>query len=220
MKLIETIDNINNGIFDYIANEGYFDFINVNNAYSLDVEYYYGRSGNKLISPLYENIINKTMSEETATSLVCSLLKDKYGDKWTRLYNAIVQSTYSPNSNYDMLEEETPNITKESTTKQNSKIETQDTNNQNNNTYGFNTINAIPTNEISNISNNIVNGKAEDNYINLNEKETGKVERVKKGIIGVTNQKLLKEEIDLRRWNFFEEIYKDIDDMLVLKVYE
>lgn len=43
----------------------------------------------------------------------------------------------------------------------------------------------------------------------------------RKGNIGVTtNQKLLTDEHELWKWNFFEQVFKDIDTVLALKIYD
>ena len=60
-KLINTIEeDLSNGIFITIYNKHIFDWLSQNDAQNLDIEYYYNRSGEKYISPLFDKLIKSS----------------------------------------------------------------------------------------------------------------------------------------------------------------
>ena len=87
----------------------------------LDAEYLGNHSGNKETSPLIDDFIETNYEEEIQHPLVltseqrgllANIVANKFANKWTRLY-AIMLAEYNPIENYSMVEEETPDITKQ-----------------------------------------------------------------------------------------------------------
>lgn len=132
------------------------------------------------------------------TALVNSIgypLVMKYADKWNKLLKTI-QLEYNPIHNYDMEENE----------KVNTYLETTD--NTDTSTYGFNSSSESPT------------GKSENSVTVDGDWDNNKRNLTRKGNIGVTtSQQMIEAEIKLRQYNVLEQMFEDINSMLVLSVY-
>lgn len=103
------------------------------------------------------------------------------------------------------------------------------------NTYGFNSTSAVNSDDTdttssntSSTSNDITTTDNSTNSIdgttNITEDNTSNnievMHSVKKGNIGVMiYPSMLKAELDVRKWNFFETVFTDIDSILTLQVY-
>lgn len=119
----------------------------------------------------------------------------KYGRKWDGLCSAFLLE-YNPIHNYDMEEDE----------KYNTYLETSD--NTDNYTNGFNSSTASPTDKSENTV--TVDGDWDNNKRNLK----------RSGNIGVTTtQKMLQEEIEIKRYNILNEMFEDIASELTLSIY-
>ena len=86
------------------------------NAATLDIEYIGNWSGDKTVSPLIDKMIEQNENETNPLVLtsaqkvvLATLIRNKYANKWTRLY-AVMNAEYNPIENYSMVEEETPDI--------------------------------------------------------------------------------------------------------------
>lgn len=149
---------------------------------------------------LYLHSGEKTISpllEHSSLDKVASIIVSKFGDKWNRLYDAFITSAYNPIENYSMTEIE----------KTNSKVKV--TSSGKSGTYGFNSDASVPTGESS--TETTSEGNADDNRREL----------TRSGNIGVTtSQQMLQSEIDLRKWNFTEMMYEDVDSICTLSIYE
>lgn len=223
-KLIDTIDFstfFNTGaIFTKIqTTTGQpFEWLSNNLALMLDKILYLERSGDKWLSPFYERLL--ALKEDGKIDDVLKVIADtlitKYSNKWNKLYTAYHQQ-YDPLENYNMEEVETPDIVKERTKNESTKITT--TNSSENATHGFNSALAVPVNEGE--SSSVVEGDSDDNEVNESETETGTRELARHGNIGVTtSQQMLESEIKLRNaYNFIDGIMRDVDECMCLLIY-
>jgi hypothetical protein len=135
--------------------------------------------------------------EHSALDKVASIIVSKFGDKWNRLYDAFITQTYNPLNNYSMTEIE----------KTNSKVKV--TSSGKSGTYGFNSDASVPTGESS--TETTSEGNADDNNREL----------TRSGNIGVTtSQQMLQSELDLRKWNFANMLYDDVDSICCLCIYD
>ena len=202
MKLIETIDLTTfnyTGIFQTIASfesNPLSDFINTTNSKSLDDIYYLEHSGDKEISYSYSRYLDLEESEIIASALtyIATNIVTRFKDKWTKEYQALISSSYNPLHNYDMSEETHRNI--------------DISNSSYGNVFGFNTSSSdgVPSEK----SGTTTEGEAENNY-DTHERS---------GNIGVTTtQKLIEEELELRKHNFYDMIMNDIDTSLCNAIY-
>lgn len=229
---------VTGGIFKTIYDLEYFDFLTENLARDLDYELIFNKCGDREISSLLLNIYNAWIDDKIDDWLevMASIIYNKFKNKWDKLYTLIYQSQYNPIHNYDMEEIETPDITKTETpniqknsiTKQN--IDTTSTNNTDNtdNIYGFNSSTSVPLNESNNTNSQNVTANADNNFTDTTENETGTRTHTetgnrtltRSGNIGVTTtQKMMKEEIDLRQYNLFNEILNDVCQLMTRKIY-
>lgn len=186
-KLKDLIKDDTDGLFHHIQRLGFFQWLTESMASDLDTEYLYLRSGDKSISPLLEH---------SSLDKIASIIVSKFGDKWNRLYDAFITSSYNPLENYSMKETE----------KTNSKVKV--TSSGKSGTYGFNSDDSVPTGESS--TETTSEGNADDNNREL----------TRSGNIGVTtSQQMLESELELRKWNFTEMMYEDVDSLCTLSIY-
>lgn len=196
MKLYKTINvYIDNGIFSLLQPK--FNWMSVEDAKNLDLDYYLNH-GQRSISPLYEQLINQQANNQDFNALnkLADIIYLKFKDKWNRIYDAYIKSTYNALENYSMTEVE----------KTNTKVTSTD--NTKGGSYGFNSDVSVPVNDSNSTS--VVEGNGEDN----------KRELTRSGNIGVTtSQQMLESELQLRKYNFYEELYKDVNSVVTLSIY-
>ena len=196
MKLYKTINvYIDDGIFTLLQPK--FDWMSVEDAKTLDLDYYLNH-GQRSISPLYEQLINQQANNEAFNALnkLVDIIYLKFKDKWNRIYDTYIKSTYNALENYSMTEVE-KNATKVTST-----------DNTKGGSYGFNSDVSVPVNDSNSTS--VVEGNGEDN----------KRELTRSGNIGVTtSQQMLESELQLRKYNFYEELFKDVNSVATLSIY-
>ena len=196
MKLYKTINvYIDDGIFSLLQPK--FEWMSVEDAKTLDLDYYLNH-GQRSISPLYEQLINQQANnvDFNALNKLVDIIYLKFKDKWNRIYDSYIKSTYNALENYSMVEVE----------KTNTKVTSTD--NTKGGSYGFNSDVSVPVNDSNSTS--VVEGKGEDN----------KRELTRSGNIGVTSsQQMLEQELQLRKYNFYEELFKDVNSVVTLSIY-
>lgn len=232
--LSDTIDPIldGDGIFEAIRRNNGDNFAGITSetAVNDDIEYYYNHSGQKRISPMYRKFIALQTDGKINSALdsMAAVALSKFKDKWVKTYNALL-TEYKPLENYSMIEEETPNLIHTETPNikhsidrsVNSKVSTTSSND----IYGFNRDeDAVPANSAKTTT----EGDSNDNKEITSDVESGtrvnsdtgnrKLER--SGNIGVTtSQQMLKEEIDVRAYILLNEMFKDLDTLMVNPLY-
>ena len=200
------------GIFHQLATNEVFEFINVDNQEELDLDYYLSHSGNKYISNLYDNILNK-YPEEDSLIYISKIIENRFKNKWDRVYKALVEDEYNALENYSMVEVETPDLEDHRVTKLDQDI----TNEVNTNDYGFNSNDPVPTSH--NV--NKITGSGDNNKTDEVVNRTGTRTLTRSGNIGVTtSQQMLESEIKLRAlYNMRDIIFTDVDKVLCLSIY-
>ena len=189
------IKMLNIQVFSYLVTSGEINFITQEQASELDEEYRYGHSANKPISPYMDNMI-AIHGEEEALTRAYKKVAIHFKDKWTRLYNAYVQEHYNPLENYSATETE----------EYQTKVETDTT--TDGDAYGFGSDDASPLSKTT--IHNTTSSDPEHNTRHL----------TRSGNIGVTtSQQMLQSEIDLRKWDFYASLFRDIDSVLALDIY-
>lgn len=204
----------NKGIFDYIQNPPWGDEIE---SSQLNLEYFGNHSGAKTISPLVRKMLNDGVLEDSSRQSLALLISAKFRANWTKLWEAF-NADYNPVHNYDMTED----IQKDG--------ENKDTNNLGDKTthgrtttdtmshYGYDSAVEQPSDKDvmqEGGSTNVAHTGTVDYHIDEHTvtKRTGN--------IGVTtSQQMIEAEIALRRRNFFDGVYADVDSVLALKVYD
>lgn len=207
MKIIETlttqqkIDLISGsvvGIFPYIiqSTDAFFD-----KQYPICLGYYLNRSGEKTISPTYTKILELVSlaenNDKTSDEIIGKLIREKFIEKWTRIYNTLLASQYDAINNKEFTETKTGNNqNKDTYNSQNAKVgtdtdtitfDTMVTNDgnsavketttrndtENNSTYGFNSSIAVPTSDNTDTSSETLTASADDNTTHNQETKTG-----------------------------------------------
>lgn len=103
MILQETINSpIDNGIFKLLKDK--FSWLTSENVIALNMSYYFGHSGSKEITPLYENLL-ENYSQEDALAYMANIVYVTYGKSWDKIYQAL-EEEYNPIHNYNMSESE------------------------------------------------------------------------------------------------------------------
>ncbi len=169
-----------------------------------------------------------------------STIYNRFGAKWIKIYNALNEE-YNPLENYSMSETRTPNLT-ETRTPNITHVETRTPNithtenasttsstDVENGVYGFNSTNSNPsTDSQGSQTDSIERTDVETGSETRNNTETGTETKkntgtetlTRSGNIGVTSsQQLLESELELRKYDFYQMIYNDIDSILCLKIY-
>jgi hypothetical protein len=191
------------GIFSKLSNYD-VPWKNTVESKTLDIAYHGGYSGNKIISPLLENMLTDgSLSDDSANMIAMSIVAI-CGTNWSKLWDTL-NFEYNPIENYSMTETET--ATGESTNKGTATA----TSTGNNATYGFNSTDAVNADK----SDGTNTETTENAVANLNNREL-----TRSGNIGVTtSQQMIQSERDLWNWYFYDIVFKDVDNMLTLSIY-
>lgn len=189
-----------NGIFNALST--YHSWMD---ATLMDYEYYYNHSGDKIAS-------NLVVAFGNDFSKITSIIENRFGKQWDRLH-ATLTMEYNPIENYNMSESTTIESSKEGTINDTSNTNTTTTGNLK--TYGYNSDIATPTDSNDGTS---VGQASATNISTGTETTTNTINR--SGNIGVTtSQQLIQSERDLYLWDFYEQIYIDVDKVLTLPIY-
>ena len=160
----------------------------------------------------------------TISTLVYAMFKTQ----WIKLWETM-NPNYEPLTNYKMTEDETgnntytrtPNLTRKHTGTNND--EGSSTLNTQNNLWGFNSESSIPSDmqdgtNTANITSTRDLTDTETGTDVTSGDNTRKLTRT--GNIGTnTFQNLLQQERNLWMYNFFEQIFKDVDSVLTIPIY-
>ena len=181
---------------------------------ALDIEYFGNHSGLKESSPIIEKMTSwpdDTQITPVELSRLHAIIKNKFLLSWQKIYDAMI-TDYKPLENYNMTEITTPRV--ETVRKENTDITV--TNNANGNVYGFNSVDPVPASVSGGTSHTVGN----ENANRITESKTGNDTLTRSGNIGtLTTQRMLQEERTLWLWDYFRQIFSDIDSVLCLDIY-
>lgn len=175
-------------------------------------EEYYVHSSNKLLSPICRKWVNDAVDLTAFINKIAGALIMRFGKNWTDIWNAYFVAQYNPLENYSMEEKETPYLIDATTIN----TETDLTNTQKNKVYGFNSASPVGDSE----SEVTTKGDKTKNETKSTTSHTGNRTLVRAGNIGVTtSQQMLQSELDLRRLDYWEMVFKDIDRLLCRTIW-
>lgn len=183
----------------------------------LDIDYVYRWSGYKSISPLIRHLLgdNSTFNDSAYTTLA-GIIWNMYGTAWTKKYDALV-TEYNPLENYNMVEHEDNEIVDDALTNvAGSAANNSSSMTSSHSVYGYNSNSATPS-ETDSVSTD------QSTNMDTNYDNTRTIDRdlTRSGNIGVTtSQQMLESELKLRAYKFFEEVYKDVDHIVALPIYD
>lgn len=204
----------NKGIFEYFPDPPWKDAIS---SVELNLEYFGNISGSKGISPLVSKMLTDGILEDSSRQALALLISSKFKVNWTRLWNAEV-AVYDPVHNYDMHEEGTRTGNNRNESQSTDVTQHGRSNTSRYSHYGFNSQSSNPSDE---------DVTTEGGTTNLNR--NGSVDYTinegttlhRYGNIGVTtNQQMIEAERSIRMWNYFNSVYKDIDSVLAIRIYD
>ena len=177
---------------------------------------YFSERLDKYISP-YFNLLWDTFEESTTvvSAYLMQEVANKYAYKWYKIALALT-TNYKPLENYDMEEIRTPDLQEDITRNEEKDVNVHQ--DSESGIYGFNSTDSNPT--ATGTGDTHTTGASAKNEIVDSKTNTGTETLTRHGNIGVTtSQQMLESEIKLRQYNFIEEVYKDIDSVLCLKMY-
>lgn len=183
----------------------------------LDIDYIYRWSGYKSISPLVKHVLgNNTTMPSSGYTTLAGIVWAHFGIPWTKAYNAIV-AEYNPIENYDMVEEEDSTITDDADTRVTGSATDNTTSVEStHNVYGYNSSSASPSE-----SDSTSTGTKTDLDTKYDNERGIDRTLTRHGNIGVTtSQQMIESELKLRAFKFFERVFKDIDTLLALPIYD
>lgn len=189
-----------------------------------DLEYFLGYSGNKFASPFLLNLLRYEGTDIVTPAIrvqIAEVIKSKFETKWNILYTNIFNNEeYQPLNNYNIKQVETPDMvyTKNETTKfMNTRSITDSTDDG---IYGFNSSTASLSDTTTKTSTITDTQDPDDNLVEEERKENGTRTTERSGINGNnTQQELAMKEIELRKHNFYDIVYQDLDTVLCLSIY-
>lgn len=199
--------------------------------------YYFSKSGNKLISTLLHNTIEYNNDDgvinQLGKNIISNIINSKYGKKWIDLYNLYAKEyDFDKPFNITFSEESTDTLTSSEsnvsnrTTNDTNVNETKNSNeNTDNSRYGFNSSNAVPTDKTTTSytdktentynSSNVDNRTNTYNRTNPKSRDTSRV-----GNIGNTTiQELVKQEREKLMYQLWDTICLDLDSVLTRSKY-
>lgn len=215
------------------------------NAVDLDYLYFGNHSGSKYCAPLVKALMVDGSISDASRLTLAGVILSKYLGNWRRLWNTYV-AEYDPLDNFhirnersfmsasgeasetnshDESEDETTYGLKQTTTY--GKKQENDTD-----TFGFNSATGAPRDhqEIQDSGNDSTQNSGKDGNEGSRDSTgegnrflTGEEEErvYKYGNVGTfTSQRLITEERSLWRENYFEQVFKDLDKLLVLMVHD
>ena len=238
-KLIDVFANpLSQGIFSALAALGSGAVPWDVTAQDLDADYMLNHASEKRISPLVAYWLKIDDTETLSTQRVSTLAQiavDRFGENWAKRYAAL-QLEYDPIENYSMTETETETGTNTGTvtnsgTDTGTKTRTTESNAEgtaNGFIYAYDQNDpGIPspsdkqttTNDVTGSESDTESGSHSDTRTdNLAHSITKS--HTRSGNIGVTtSQQMLESELELWKYDFFEGVYNDLDQILTIPIY-
>lgn len=205
---------------------------------TLDLLYFGTYSGQKLASNLVrDNSVDGVANSQLLAASIWSI----YGNSWTKLWNAAqmqydITNNYNVSEHYERVADDDRGIDRTRTDAGESKdstssiTDTTSTNSQDNSTRAFNSDSPVPTTstngsgtdhtiETSTVDGTTSNDTSENTIDKLHSSES--YTRTRIGNVGQnTYQELIKQELDLWKWNLYSQLFEDADRFMVLSVYD
>lgn len=219
------------GIFKAISslNDYISPWFNKINDTSLDLQYHGNRSGNKYISPLIENMLLD--NSEDIPEKLARICVNIYGENWVKLWTSY-NLNYNPLENFEIIEElESTETVIENSDSENiidyGKItgnNASTTNDIDNSVYAFNSSSSSPTESVVNngtMTNSETTTGNDTNTISRTDNGNRTKDQTinRHGNTGILKQDMLIKELEIRQWQFFDIVFKNIDAILTIKIY-
>lgn len=173
---------------------------------------YFFHSGDKRLSKFAHYLLINAVDLNAFLAAIVTAVMSRFSSNWKAVQDAYFLTAYSPLENYDMEEQRKPNLNEKVT----SKTDFKSHNETKTSVYGFNSTTPVEASEASSDT----SGAQADNQTSIEKKNTGSETLTRHGNIGVTtSQQMLQSEIDLRKFDFWEMVFRDIDRLICQQVY-
>lgn len=173
---------------------------------------YFFHSGDKRLSKIAQYWNEESVDLTAFLTWVCKAVVSRFGRNWIYIQGSYFLEDYNPLENYSMTEVRTPYL-KETTNTQTDFKTHQEVENK---VFGFNSDNAVDSGKT--ISD--TNGARADNKQDVVVNKTGHEDTTRSGNIGtVTSQSMLTAELEVRKYDFWEMVFRDLDRILCQQVY-
>lgn len=194
----------------------------------LDFEYLSNQSGYKLISPAVEKALISGALSDTSFNTLCDIAWMMYNKRWARLWE-ILTAEFNPIENYSMTDTHTFEHGKietnsgTDTTRRTGTDTVTHTGDNENEVSAFNSSTyqdaAKVTQNTTDLDTRNMNDALEHGHVITNSGvDTERTTR--SGNIGVTtSQQMAQSSIDLWKWNYFYDIFRDIDSIFTITTY-
>lgn len=211
----------------FLTDGAFFQYLSETLGFSqfsiaMDWEYLGNHSGLKTPSPLMETFAEAYPEGSTQRAqIVAMFLYQRFGDKWTRLWEAL-QLEYNVIENYSMTESESRQDDTSRNRSINTDLAVEGTGENAADGFGFNSSTPVPQAETKGITSQRTTGSADSNTEDETVGSTGSRELTRSGNIGVTtSQQMIASEFELRIKNdFYRLVYEDTDSVLTIPVYD
>lgn len=184
----------------------------------LDIDYIYRWSGNKSISPLLAHLQNGTdlELEDSGYELLAGIIWSHFGTNWIKKWE-VLHADYDPLENYNMVEQENLTSNDQSGTDTFGSGVMNDTSTESSHyVYGYNSSSSVPASK-----DDVLTQTNTDLHTSQNLDHGMDRTLTRHGNIGVTtSQQMAQSSLDLYAYRFFEEVYKDIDSITALPIYD
>lgn len=195
------------------------DFINSNNVATLNQDYYLSHSGDKYISPFVEKLFNAGKTASEISSYVATICYNRFGVKWKKIYDALL-TEYNPLENYSMEETRTSNLTDSDTENVGTSISSNRSTTASSKYKGFNANEPVTITKTDGSEDSTTTGTKLANETTRTSTHTGTENLQRAGNIGVTtSQQMLESEFKVRQFDFYKELFNDIDSVMCLMIY-
>lgn len=213
---LEQLSDVASTFFNVLTDENTYplvkDFITSDNVENINWDYFGSHSADKYISPIYEKFI---ATKEQPNSFIADMIYRRFGEKWKKIYDALM-TDYKPLENYSMVEERTPDLEFTETEKHKSTTERETT--ATSSYKGFNAVEPVTITKTDGSEDVTTSGIKADNEKTTTH--TGSETLTRSGNIGVTtSQQMLESELKIRQFDFYKQVYNDIDSILCLSIY-
>lgn len=173
---------------------------------------YYFHSGDKFLTRLARYWLEASADLASFFAFIAKSAVAHYGVNWKAIVEAYFNTSYAPLENYSMTEKRTPDL--EETTKVETDFKTTQTNSAE--AYGFNSSDPVGTNGTESVT----SGTRVNNIQDVTKSNTGTDTTTRSGNIGVTtSQQMLQSELEVRKFDFWESVFNDLDRILCQLVY-
>ena len=220
LEILQAQDTIFKVLIDDVNFPLVHDFINNDNYAKLSQDYYLGFSNDKYISPLFEKIYNQVNNHVTAANnLIARIIYTRFGEKWKRIYDALM-TQYSPLENYNMEEERSNDKEYSDTGTTKTDVNVSRETSATSSYRGFNSSDYAPISKTDGEEDTTTSGSEENNVAQKDGSSSEDETTSRHGNIGVTtSQQMLESEFKVRQYDFYKQMYNDIDSILCLSVY-